>query len=224
MYPTIKQNHLNTKILIWDHNKEKLFTRVNQELCSNNALKSISGVAFHWYTGNHFENISLVKEHFPGLILIHTEGCTGYSKFNPKDEITNAEIYAHDILGDLNSGINAYIDWNMILNYKGGPNHKFNYCNSPVMLNKDNSDYIKNLSFYYIKQFSKYIKPNAKRIAFSRYSTDIEVTSFINQDNSIIIVLLNRNNYNKEYNIVLDNIMIHDNLDSHAIITYEIMP
>lgn len=220
LYPEFQKNNITTKILIWDHNKEKLFTRATSELNSSSALKAISGIAFHWYTGDHFENISLTKDTFPGKLLIHTEGCTGFSKFNPNDEIHNAEIYGHDILGDLNSGINAYIDWNLVLDYKGGPNHKFNYCNSPIMINNDNSNYIKNLTFYYIGHFSKYIKPGSRRIAFSRYSDDIEFTSFINPDNSIAVVLLNRNDFNKEYNIVLNNSLIHDNLDSHAIVSY----
>ena len=88
------------------------------------------------------------------------------------------------------------------------------------MINKDNSNYIKNLSFYYISHFSHFINPGANRIAFSRYSSDIEVTSFKNIDNSIAIILLNRNNFNKEYNIVINNMVIHDNLDSHAIVSY----
>ena len=220
LYPTFKVNHINTKILIWDHNKEKLYSRTKQELNTNKSLEAISGIAFHWYTGDHFENIKLIHEFFPGKLLIHTEGCTGYSKFNPNDEVHNAEIYAHDILGDLNSGVNGYIDWNMVLDYRGGPNHKFNYCNSPIMINKDNSNYIKNLSFYYISHFSHFINPGANRIAFSRYSSDIEVTSFKNIDNSIAIILLNRNNFNKEYNIVINNMVIHDNLDSQAIVSY----
>ena len=220
LYPIFKENHINTKILIWDHNKEKLYSRAKEELDNNKALESISGIAFHFYTGDHFENIKLTHEAFPGKLLIHTEGCTGYSKFAPSDEVHNAEIYAHDILGDLNSGINGYIDWNMVLNYKGGPNHKLNYCNSPIMVNQEKTNYIKNLSFYYISHFSHFIKPNSKRIAYSTYSTDIEVTAFQNTDGSISITLLNRNDFNKEYNIVLDNIVIHDNLDSHAIVSY----
>lgn len=220
LYPTFEKNNIKTKILIWDHNKEKLFTRTSKELNNNQALKAVSGIAFHWYTGDHFENIELVSRAFPGMFLIHTEGCTGYSKFNPNDEVKNAEIYAHDILGDLNAGIHGYIDWNMILDNKGGPNHKNNFCNSPVMINSEKTDYIKNLSYYYIGHFCKYIKPNAQRIAYSKYTQDIEVTTFINPDNSIAIILLNRNNFNKEYNLCLNNIIIHDNLDSHAIVTY----
>lgn len=220
LYPTFNKNNINTKILIWDHNKEKLFTRATAELVSNTALNAVAGIAFHYYTGDHFENISLTQKAFPGKLLIHTEGCTGFSKFNPDDEVKNAEIYAHEILGDLDSGANAYIDWNLVLDNKGGPNHKLNFCNSPIMLNNSSSDYIKNLSFYYIGHFSKIIKPQAQRIAYSKYTSDIEVVAFKNPDNSIAIVLLNRNNFNKEYNLVFKDIVIHDNLDSHAIVSY----
>ena len=119
LYPTFKDSNINVKFLIWDHNKEKLLNRAIQEIKDNLSLNAISGFAFHWYTGDHFENIELVHEMFPGKLLIHTEGCTGYSKFNPNDEVHNAEIYGHDIIGDLNAGINGYIDWNMVLDYKG---------------------------------------------------------------------------------------------------------
>lgn len=220
IYPIFSKNNISTKLLIWDHNKEKLFFRTTEEIENNTSLAAISGIAFHSYTGDHFENISLTSNFYPGKLLIHTEGCTGYSNFNPNDEVQNAEIYGHDILGDLNHGVNAYIDWNMVLDYKGGPNHKKNYCNSPIMINKTNSSYIKNLTFYYIGHFSKYIFPGAKRIAFSRYTDKIEVTAFKNPDNSVAIILLNKNDKNKEYNLCFDNILIHDNLDSHAIVTY----
>lgn len=220
LYPTFEKNNINTKILIWDHNKEKLFTRSIAELTNNTALKAVAGIAFHYYTGDHFENISLTQNAFPGKLLIHTEGCTGFSKFNPEDEVKNAEIYAHEILGDLASGANAYIDWNLVLDSKGGPNHKLNFCNSPIMINSNSSDYIKNLSFYYIGHFSKFIKSGAQRIAHSRYSSDIEVVAFKNTDNSIAIILLNINNFNKEYNLVFKDIVLHDNLDSHAIVSY----
>lgn len=223
LYPTFTKDNIKTKILIWDHNKEKLFSRAQKELNTNESLQTISGLAFHLYTGDHFENIKLVQETFPGKLLIHTEGCTGYSNFNTNDEVKNAEIYSHDILGDLNSGINGYIDWNLVLDYKGGPNHKLNYCNSPIMINREKNNYIKNLSFYYITHFSKFIKPNAKRIAFSSYSADIEITAFENIDKSIAIVLLNRTNFNKEYNIILNDKVIHDNLDNHAIVSYLIV-
>ena len=219
LYPKFKETKIDTGILIWDHNKDKLYKRVEEELSTKQAMEAIDGIAYHYYTGDHFENIQLVKEKFPDKLLIHTEGCTGYSHFKEKEEVKNGEIYGHDILEDLNAGTNAYIDWNLLLDKKGGPNHKLNFCNSPIMLGSKEDEYIRNLTYYYIGHFSKFIKRGAKRIGFSRYSTDIEITAFKNPDNTIAIVLLNRNDFNKEYNICLNDILIHDNLDSHAIVT-----
>ena len=219
LYPIFKENNVNTGILIWDHNKDKIYKRAKEELSTKEALEAISGIAYHYYTGDHFESLELVREKFPSKLLVHTEGCTGYSHFREEDEVKNGEIYGHDILGDLNAGTNAYIDWNLLLDNKGGPNHKWNYCNSPIMLNKADDDYIRNLTYYYIGHFSKFIKRGAKRIGFSRYTEDIEVTAFKNPDNTIAIVLLNRNDFNREYNICINDIVIHDNLDSHAIVT-----
>ena len=220
LYPTFKKNNLNTKFLVWDHNKDNIVNRNIDTLVKYGALDYAEGIAFHWYTGTHFENLQILRNLFPNKLLIHTEGCTGYSKFKPEDELFNAEMYASQIIGDFNSGVNGFIDWNMVLDNKGGPNHVKNYCNSPIMLNKDNTEYIKTPSFYYIAQFSKYINPGAKRIAFSRFTENIDMTAFKNPDNSVVVILLNRNNYNIEYNLCFQNQYFHDNLDSKAIVTF----
>lgn len=72
VYPEFKKNGIKTKILLWDHNKEKLISRYK-----NLDIKSsfVSGVAFHWYTGDHFENIELLRTEYPDKLLFHTEGC-----------------------------------------------------------------------------------------------------------------------------------------------------
>ena len=147
----------------------------------------------------------------------------GYSLFKRKDQIKNAEIYAHDIIGDLNAGINAFIDWNIVLDFKGGPNHKLNFCDSPIMLNISKNKYNKNLSFYYIKHFSKFIKPNSKRIGFSKFTDKIEVTAFKNTDNSIAVVLFNKTDYNIEYNLKVKNYLLKDTINKHSIITYTVL-
>lgn len=220
LYPKLKEQNLSTKILIWDHNKDNILYRVLDTISDSEINSYISGFAFHWYTGTHFENIKLLHDLFPNKLIFQTEGCTGYSNFKPEDELFNAELYASEIIGDLNSGTNTFIDWNIVLDYNGGPNHKRNYCNSPIMINKEKSDYIKTPSFYYIAQFSKYIKPGARKIAFSRFTEKLDVIAFQNPNNSVIIVLLNRNDYNIEYNLCFKNQFIHDNMDSHAIVTF----
>ena len=219
LFPTFQRNHLKTKFLIWDHNKDNILQRAIDCLVDYGAINCASGIAFHWYTGSHFQNIKMINQLFPDKLLIHTEGCTGYSNFDTHDEFSNAEMYASEIIGDLNNGVNGFIDWNMVLEYNGGPNHKKNYCNSPIMINKNHKDYIKTPSFYYIAHFSKYIKPGATRILLSTFSENVLATAFQNPDNTITIVLFNKNSFNIEYNLCYQNHLFHDNLDSHAIVT-----
>ena len=219
LYPTFKENNLNTKFLIWDHNKDDIVERVNDCLLKYGAIDYADGIAFHWYTGSYFENLNTLNKSFPDKLLIHTEGCTGYSNFKPEDELFNAEMYATEIIGDLNNGTNCFVDWNLVLDYSGGPNHKKNYCNSPIMINKNKDGYIKTPSFYYIGQFSKYIKPNSRRIDINNPYKDIQITAFKNIDRTIAVILFNKNNFNIEYNFSYENCIFHDNLDSHAIVT-----
>ena len=219
LYPTFKKNNINTKILIWDHNKDKIYTRAKEELSIEGADEAISGVAFHYYSGDHFENLKLFRDMYPNKLLIHSECCTGYSNFKRCDEIPNGELYGHEICGDLNSGVNAFIDWNIMLDHQGGPNHKQNFCNSPCMLNEDSSDYIKNLTYYYIGHFSKFIKVGAERIAYSKYTDKLEICSFKNPDNSIAVVIMNKFDWDIDYNLCINENLIHDTMKAHSIVT-----
>ena len=217
LYPTFQKNDIETKIIIYDHNKEKLCNRAVAEFSNPEANKAASGIAFHWYSGNHFENICLCRERFPDKLLFHTEGCFSF-------DINNCfcNQYAHDITEDLNAGINGYIDWNILLNSKGGPNHKKNYCNCPVMLNPENLDYIKTLTYYYIGQLSKVIKPGAVRIAYSKYISDLHVTSFKNPDGSIAVVMFNGAHYGINVNVCMGDMMFKDTIDGNSMVSYVI--
>lgn len=88
------------------------------------------------------------------------------------------------------------------------------------MMNKKNTDYIKTPTFYYISHFARYIKPNSRRIHFNKFSENISVAAFQNPDKSVIIILLNKTDKNIEYNLAYRQFVLHDNLDSHAIVTF----
>lgn len=54
LFPSFKEKNLNTKFLIWDHNKDNLLERCTETLVEHQALNYTSGIAFHWYTGRSF--------------------------------------------------------------------------------------------------------------------------------------------------------------------------
>lgn len=153
--------------------------------------QTIDGFAFHWYSGDHFDAVRLVREQYPDKRLIFTEGCIEYS-FRDKDQLKNAQIYAHDMIGNFNAGMNLFFDWNIVLDEKGGPNHVSNLCDAPIMCNPNTKEVEYKLSYYYIAQFSHYVLPGAKRIAATCYTDKLETVSFVNPDGTLAVVLLNR--------------------------------
>ncbi|MEA5014673.1 MAG: glycoside hydrolase family 30 beta sandwich domain-containing protein [Candidatus Limiplasma sp.] len=181
----------DVQIFIWDHNKERMLLRTMATLSNPDAAQYVRGVAFHWYTGDHFENVAMTARKYPELTMLFSEGCVEFSRFSQAGETDKAEMYAHDMLGNLNAGMQGFLDWNLLLNAQGGPNHVGNFCQAPIMTN-GRGELVKQASYYYIGQFSRHIQPGAKRIGLSRYCAEIEATAFQNPDGSLVAVLLNR--------------------------------
>lgn len=180
------------RILAWDHNKEILPYRAKETMAVSGAEDAIGGFAVHWYTGDHFEALQLVREKWSGKEIWFTEGCVEYSRFDGMSHGKKAEMYAHDILGNLNAGISGSLDWNLLLDASGGPNHVGNFCEAPIMLNEAGDDYRIMGEYYYIGHFSRFIRPGAVCLGNSTYSDAVEAVAFENMDGERGVVLLNR--------------------------------
>jgi len=209
----LKEKGLNTKIYGWDHNKENLIARAKGLIKDD----TFDGLAVHWYTGDHFENIEICQDLYPQLDLIFSEGCVEYSRFEKDDAISHANMYAHDMIGNFKAGISSFYDWNLLLDEQGGPNHVGNYCESLIMLEKNS--YRKNLTYYYVGHLSKYVKENAKVLASSIYTSDLETISFKNPDGKIVVVVLNKFEKDQELNIKIESEVINLKIQGQSIVT-----
>jgi glucosylceramidase len=218
LYPAFEKNGLShVKINIWDHNKERMYQRA-KAIIDKDTDSMVDGVAFHWYSGDHFESINVTYEAFPDKQLIFTEGCVEYSRFGT-NQLHNAQMYAHDIIGNLNNGMTGFMDWNIYLDEKGGPNHVGNYCDAPIMIDTVNDTFEVKLSCDYIGHFSQYIRRGAKRIAFSRYTGDLEMTAFKNPDGSIVLVMLNRKDWDIPATFDVGDKIFHQVIGGNSIVT-----
>ena len=77
-------------------------------------------------------------------------------------------------------------------------------------------------TYYYIGQISKVIKPGAVRIGYSKYLSDIHITSFKNPDNSIAVVMFNGSGNDIEYKLCMGNMMFKDTIEKESMISYVI--
>lgn len=189
--PTLHREGLEAiKILVWDHNKDIIFERVEPILSDPKAAKYVWGVGFHWYSGDNFENLDKVHRAFPDKKLLFTEGCQEGGVHLGSWKL--GERYAHDIIGDLNNWTVGWIDWNMVLNEHGGPNHVENFCDAPIIANsKENKLYYQS-SYYYLGHFSKFIRPGAVRIGCVTTHETLETVAFRNVDGRTVVVVMNR--------------------------------
>lgn len=191
--PALEQaGFADTGIYVWDHNKEEAYQRFKEVVADERTKKYVSGAAVHWYTGDHFEAAELIRKQYPDKEVFFTEGCVEYSRFADSGEVEKAEMYAHDIMGNLNAGVSASFDWNLFLDAEGGPNHVGNFCAAPVMCDPGEDTYEKRLSYYYIGHFSRYVEPGAVRVGMTRYSDAVEAAAFLNPGGERVLVLLNK--------------------------------
>ena len=169
----------------------------------------ITGIAFHWYSGDHFDALSLIREKFPDKKLILSESCLEFSKYGVEDQCQNAGRLAHDMIGNLNHGMNGFYDWNILLDEKGGPNHVGNFCDAPYLFNVEKGELEERYVLRYYWHFAHFIKPGAVRIASTCYTSHLDVTAWENQDGSIAFVVLNRSAEELPYVLRMDGQMVN---------------
>ena len=192
LYPALKEAGLSDiEIYLWDHNKERVFERT-EAIMDDETAGMVSGVAFHWYSGDHFESLGLIREKYPKLKLRFSEGCVEYSIYAADNELANARMFGHDIAGDMNGGASSFIGWSIVFDQDGGPNHVNNLCDAPILYDTRTDTLHKTLSYYYIGHFSRVIVPGSVRIGMSRYTDEIDVAAFSRPDGRLAVVLMNR--------------------------------
>ena len=153
--PALKRNkHLDKKLVIWDHNRDVMVERSRAVLSDPDAAQYVWGTGFHWYNGDHFEEVQKVHDEFPDIELIFTEGCQEGGPHIGSWDL--GERYATSIINDLNRYTVGWIDWNLLLDERGGPNHVGNYCSAPIIVNTKTQELLYQSSYFYLGHFSRF--------------------------------------------------------------------
>ena len=96
------------------------------------------------------------------------------------------------MINDLNRWTEGWIDWNLVLDDQGGPNHVGNYCSAPILISPVQDALLRQSSYFYLGHFARFVKNGAHRILCTSPVEDLEATAFINPDGAVAIVVLNR--------------------------------
>ena len=181
-------------LYFWDHNKDRVLERARVLLGDRRAAAAVEGVAVHWYSGDHFGQLRMFRERWPEKEVVATEACCSPWKRTEDERWREGERYAHDIAGDLGAGATRWLDWNLLLDARGGPNHVEGFWPgaAPLMADETGRRVVVRPSWAHIAHYSRYLRPGAVRLGTSAWSADIDVVAARNTDGSFAVVLLNR--------------------------------
>ncbi len=236
------------KILGYDQNREHLKEWVDSQYKNEETSKYFDGTAIHWYASTYEvfpEELQYAHEIAPEKLLIQSEACVdaqvpvwqddkwyfkkeatdwGFNWAPEKDKHLHPKYapvnrYARDIIGCLNNWVDGWVDWNMVLDTKGGPNWFKNWCIAPVIVDPDKDEVYFTPLYYTMAHFSKYIRPGAVRIGFTNSDDSIMVTAAKNPDGSIAVVVFNQDFESKNFNISLNDNSIDLQISGQAIQT-----
>ena len=180
----------NVHLLIWDHNRDLMVERARAVLGDLQAAKYVWGVGFHWYVHDRFDNVQLTHDAFGDKKLIFTEGSQEGGPHPGEWQV--GERYAHSMINDLNRWTAGWIDWNLLLDETGGPNHVGNFCSAPILADTRTGELHYQSSFYYIGHFARFVRPGARRVLCATSHDGLEAVAFLNPNRQLVAVVLNR--------------------------------
>ena len=206
------------RIVVWDHNRDHMVERASVVYSDPLAARYVWGTGFHWYGENHFDHVQLVHDAWPDKQLLFTEGC---QEGGPHDGSWDlGERYARSMINDLNRWTVGWIDWNLLLDRSGGPNHVGNLCSAPLLADCAQDSLAYQSSFFYIGHFARFVRPGAQRVLCAASREDLETTAFVNPDGSVATVVLNRTRATIGFSLRCDDSFVQSELPARSIATY----
>jgi glucosylceramidase len=196
------------KVIVWDHNRDLLPQRAAAILADAKARPYVWGVGYHWYetwAGGEpmHRNVAAVHAAWPDVNLLMTEGCIEKFDAARLQDWANGERYGREMIADLNAGACGWVDWNMLLDSRGGPNHRNNFCFAPLHASAD-GQLVFTPIYTAIGHFSRYIRPKARRVGAATSRSVLDATAFRNGDGSLAVVVMNRSDQPQRYRLFVD--------------------
>ncbi|MDF1694403.1 MAG: glycoside hydrolase family 30 protein [Saprospiraceae bacterium] len=247
--PSMEKNgHADVKILGYDQNRDHLKEWVDVMYKDEVSSKYMDGTAIHWYASTYevFPDVlQYAHNKAPEKYLIETEGCVdaevphwqedewywskeatdwGWDWASEEEKPLHPKYvpvyrYARDIIGCFNNWVDGWVDWNMVLDRQGGPNWFKNWCLAPIIVDPEADEVYMTPLYYTMAHFSKYIRPGSKRIESTINNDEVQVTSVINPDQSLAVVVLNQNEYPVSIDLKIGNYTKELTINAQAIQT-----
>jgi len=190
------------RIIVWDHNRDLLVERASVVYADPAAARFVWGAGFHWYGEDHFDHVQLLHDAWPDKQLLFTEGCQEGGPHHGDWAV--GERYARSIIKDLNRWTCGWIDWNLLLDETGGPNHAGNLCSAPVMADRASGALLHQGAYFYLGHFARFVHAGSRRVLCAASLEALEATAWAQADGSAAVVAMNRTTAPLAFTLCLD--------------------
>ncbi|MGB6024732.1 MAG: carbohydrate-binding protein [Candidatus Sulfotelmatobacter sp.] len=189
--PALTANNISTRVFVYDHNWD---TPSYPELVigglTAQQLTQVAGTAWHGYGGVPGAQ-QLVQNQFPTLGNWETEHSGGTWI---ADQFTSDFLEITQVLR--NAG-KSYVKWSLALDQDLGPDLTqnaglggCNTCTPIVTVDSQTGAVTKEIEFYTLGHYSKYVLPGAVRV-YSSNTPAIASVAFVNPDGSMTLIAYN---------------------------------
>ncbi|TDN94989.1 glucosylceramidase [Salegentibacter sp. 24] len=215
--PVFQQQGLSTKIIAYDHNFDEPGYPL-RILADEQAYKYVDGIAFHAYAGN-VSAMGAVHEAFPekGLYFTEISGGEWATDFSENLSWNMRNI----LIGTTKNWSKTALFWNLALNENFGPtNNGCQDCRGVVTIS-GSGEIDKNVEYYSLAHFSKFVRPGAYRISSTEFesNTGLQNVAFQNTDGSLVLVVLNDSGSAKSFTVINGEESYTSNLEAKAVQT-----
>ena len=184
--PLLKQNGLDTKIWILDHNYN-LWGRAVAELDDSAVRKFCNAVAFHGYVGTP-DMMSRLHQVYPDAQIYWTEGGPDYTQ---PDYLTDWVNWGRTFTQVLRNWSQSITAWNLALDEKGRPNIGPFSCGGLVTIHSQTKEVTRSGQYWAFAHFSRLIHRGARRLDSQGTLSGVEHVAFQNPDGLRVLVLTN---------------------------------
>ncbi len=140
---------------------------------------------------------------------------------------TPVHRYARNIIVSLDHWVTGWVDWNIVLDQQGGPNHADNFCGAPIMIDTETQDVYYTPVFDVLSQFSRTIRPGDRALQTSKNILALDPDALhscatVNPDGLLSVQILNTSNTAINYKLQIESEFVEIMIPENAVQTVRV--
>ncbi len=212
--PAFQAAGLKTKIIVYDHNADKISYPLTI-LRNPEAAKYVDGSAIHLY-GGRIEALADVHAEFPQKNLYFTEQWVGAPGNLAADLAWHTKVL---IIGATRNWCRNVLEWNLAADSNNNP-HTTGGCTSCLgTITLEGDQVTRNPAYYILAHAAKFVRPGSVRIA-SNYLEALPNVAFRTEEGKIVVVVINDFQERRKFNISFSGKAFQAELEKGAVGTF----